>query len=80
MIIAKVIDRVVSTRKSEALVGSKFLIVEPVQSKQGTLVAVDTIGAGVGDFVLVTLGSSARMASTNEKAPIDAAVVGIIDE
>ena len=80
MIIAKVIDRVVSTRKSEALVGSKFLIVEPVQSKQGTLVAVDTIGAGVGDFVLVTLGSSARMASTNENAPIDAAVVGIIDE
>lgn len=83
MIIGKVVGSVVSTRKSEALVGNKFMIVEPVEQMSGTasrLVAVDNIGAGIGEIVLVTLGSAARLGCGNEKAPVDAAIVGIVDE
>lgn len=83
MIIGKVVGSVVSTRKTANLVGNKFLIVEPVkkaQAIQGTLVAIDTVGAGIGEFVLVATGSAARIGSGMETAPIDAAIVGIIDD
>lgn len=83
MIIGKVVGSVVSTRKSENLVGNKFMIVEPVpamKSGEGRLVAIDNIGAGVGDYVLVAQGSAARIGCGLDLAPVDAAIVGIIDD
>ncbi|MBO5247065.1 MAG: EutN/CcmL family microcompartment protein [Eubacterium sp.] len=83
MIIGKVVGSVISTRKNENLVGNKFLIVEPIQSmSRGTdrLVAIDNVGAGIGEVVLVATGSAARIGCGMESAPIDAAIVGIIDE
>lgn len=83
MIIGKVVGSVVSTRKNDNLVGNKFMIVEPIQSMKqtsGRVVAVDHIGAGIGEFVLVALGSAARIGCGQETAPVDAAIVGIIDD
>lgn len=81
MIIGKVTGSVVSTRKHEHLVGNKFMIVEPIANMDNggkALVAVDNIGAGIGEYVLVATGSSARVGT--QDAPIDAAIVGIIDD
>ena len=67
----------------EKLVGNKFMIVEPVESMRNTgsrLVAIDIIGAGIGEYVLVAQGSAARIGCDMADAPIDAAIVGIIDE
>ena len=83
MIIGKVVGSLFSTRKSEKLVGNKFMIVEPVESMRNTgsrLVAIDIIGAGIGEYVLVAHGSAARIGCDMADAPIDAAIVGIIDE
>ncbi len=83
MIVGKVVGSVVSTRKSDNLIGQKFMIVEPVQHMKGSLnqlVAIDNIGAGVGEFVLVAQGSAARIGCGLDAAPIDAAIVGIIDD
>lgn len=80
MIIGKVIGSVVSTRKNENLVGSKFMIVEPTEGKNHKIIAIDNIGAGIGEYVLVALGSAARIGCGKETAPIDAAIVGIIDD
>ena len=83
MIIGKVVGTLFSTRKSEKLVGNKFMIVEPVESMRNTgsrLVAIDIIGAGIGEYVLVAQGSAARIGCDMADAPIDAAIVGIIDE
>lgn len=84
MIIGKVVGTVVATRKNDKLVGSKLLIVEPLDDKNkgnrsGRLIAIDNVGAGVGDDVLVVLGSGARVGCNMQDAPIDAAIVGIID-
>ncbi|MFY9217275.1 MAG: EutN/CcmL family microcompartment protein [Tepidanaerobacteraceae bacterium] len=82
MQICRVKGNVWATRKEEALKGQKFLIVTKVDENQREIgppfVAVDNIGAGIGELVIVTSGSSARKA-TGESLPIDAAVVGIID-
>lgn len=82
MLIAKVIGRVVSTRKNETLVGYTLLVLEaqePGSTARGErLVAADTLGAGVGETVLVVRGGAARLALP-ASAPVDAAVVGIID-
>ncbi len=83
MIIGKVVGSLFSTRKSEKLVGNKFMIVEPVESMKNTgsrLIAIDIIGAGIGEYVLVAQGSAARIGCDMADAPIDAAIVGIIDE
>lgn len=83
MIIGKVVGSLFSTRKSEKLVGNKFMIVEPVESMRGTdgrFVAIDIIGAGIGEYVLVAQGSAARIGCDMADAPVDAAIVGIIDE
>lgn len=77
-----VIGNVVSTRKQDALVGSKFLELEIIENGARTgkfLIAVDSVGAGIGETVLVTTGSSARLALRNQNAPTDAVVVGIVD-
>ena len=82
MIIGKVIGSVVSTRKNEKLVGSKFMIVETTADTGDfkRVVAVDNVGAGIGEMVLVATGSAARVGCDKECAPIDAAIVGIIDD
>lgn len=83
MIAGKVVGSIVSTRKNENLVGSKFMIVEPIERMKGdlgALVAVDNIGAGIGEYVLVACGSAARIGCNMEQAPVDAAIVGIIDD
>lgn len=81
MIIGKVVGSVVSTRKNEKLVGSKFMIVETCActGECRRIVAVDDVGAGIGEMVLVATGSAARIGCDCENAPIDAAIVGIID-
>ena len=82
MLIGKVVGSVVSTRKCDNLVGNKFMIVEPIPSLKidNRIVAVDNQGAGIGELVLVAQGSAARIGCNDERAPIDAAIVGIIDE
>mgnify|MGYP004503438769 FL=1 len=83
MIIGKVVGSLFSTRKSEKLVGNKFMIVEPVETMRSTgnrLVAIDIIGAGIGEYVLVAQGSAARIGCDMADTPVDAAIVGIIDE
>jgi len=81
MIIGKVVGSIVSTRKNEKLIGSKFMVVEPVSSMgNGRMVAVDNVGAGIGEFVIVALGSAARVGTDTEGAPVDAAIVGIVDD
>lgn len=79
MIIGKVVGSVVSTRKNENLVGSKFMIVKPAEGGD-TFVAVDNVGAGIGENVLVATGSAARIGCSLPQSPIDAAIVGIIDD
>ncbi|CAA7601302.1 Ethanolamine utilization protein EutN/carboxysome structural protein Ccml [Acididesulfobacillus acetoxydans] len=112
MMVGRVIGTVVATRKSDALVGQKLLVLQPLHSSreqdpslaQGAalpdipvqdvpmqggpvenafppdaVVAVDTVGAGVGETVLVALGSAARKALSRPEAPVDAAIVGIVD-
>ena len=77
-----VVGNVVSTRKQDALVGSKFLEIEIIENGAKTgkyLIAVDSVGAGIGETVLVNTGSSARLALRNTSAPTDAVVVGIVD-
>ena len=83
MIAAKAIGSIVSTRKCENLIGNKFMIVEPVGRMKGVtnqFVAIDNIGAGIGEYVLVAQGSAARIGCGLASAPIDAAIVGIIDD
>jgi ethanolamine utilization protein EutN len=83
MIIGRVIGTVVATRKDERLLGSKLLLVRPItlqgEDENNYLVAVDTVGAGVGERVLVVSGSSARLAEGMKDRPVDAAIIGIID-
>ena len=73
---------IVSTRKQDSLVGSKFMEVQIMENGQLTdkyIVAIDSVGAGIGETVLVTTGSSARLALHNQSAPADAVIVGIVD-
>jgi len=81
MFVGKVIGSIVSTRKNDKLIGSKFMIVESVMSgSTEKLVAVDNVGAGIGEIVLVATGSAARIGCKLSDAPIDAAIVGIVDQ
>ena len=82
MIAAKVMDSIWSTRKADSLVGLKFMLVEVLGGIDAgrLLIAADNMGAGVGERVLVCLGSSARKMLEREDVPIDAVIVGIIDE
>lgn len=80
MIIGEVVGSVWATRKEESLTGLKLLMVKTMDEQQRTIVAADQIGAGMGDKVLVSVGSSARKILSNPDNPIDASIVGIIDE
>lgn len=83
MIVGKVVGTVVSTRKNENLIGCKFMVIEPVTKFGGSnkqIVAIDNIGAGIGETVLVAQGSAARIGCNMAEAPVDAAIVGIVDD
>ncbi len=84
MLLGKVIGTVWSTRKDENLVGSKFLIIRQINldytPKESTVVAVDSVGAGVGEVVLVAQGSSARQTVITKNKPVDAVVMAIVDK
>lgn len=82
MITARLIDNIWATRKSELLNGYKLMVVEVIGGTDAgkRLVAVDVISAGIGDRVLVTMGSSARKMFEDDNIPVDAAIIGIIDE
>lgn len=80
MYIGKVVGHVVSTKKEESLTGFKLMIVNISEEEAyKSLVAVDLVGAGCGEEVLISTGSSARAASGRPDSPIDATIVGIID-
>ena len=89
MFIAKVTGSVVSTQKVATMTGHKLLTVEPLRVDPAgrdklvgtgrTFVCVDTVGAGLGEMVLIVQGSSARLTPETEKLPIDATIIGIVD-
>jgi len=84
MRIGLVTDMIVSTQKDERLVGCKLLVVRQLDASGNTVgndeVAVDVLGAGIGERVLLCQGSPAKAIINNMNAPVDLAVVGIIDE
>lgn len=83
MIIAQVVGVAVSSVKLDALKASKLLVVRQTDARgegEGpTFLAVDLVGAGEGELVVVSQGSSARMVIGNDRSPADAAIVGILD-
>lgn len=84
MQIGRVMGTVVATRKDERLIGTKLMITQPLDldlsPKGEPLIAVDTVGAGIGELVIYAKGTASRIAANKHDAPIDAAVIGIIDE
>jgi ethanolamine utilization protein EutN len=89
MFVAKVTGSMVSTQKVDAMVGRKLLIVEPYRldpkgreslvTTGRTFVAVDTVGAGEGEYVLICQGSSARLTPETKNLPVDTVIIGIVD-
>ena len=82
MMICQVVGHVWATKKEEKLNGHKLMIVreETTTTRKGaTFVAADSVGAGIGEMVLVVSGSTARRAIGEDDAPLDSAIVGIID-
>ena len=90
MFVARVTGSLVSTQKIDTMVGWKLLVVEPyrLEAKQRkslattgrTFVAVDMLGAGEGDYVLIAQGSSARLTPETKNLPIDTLIIGIVDK
>ena len=83
MLLAKVTGSIVSTSKNEKLIGFKFMTVQLIENNELTdkfLLAVDGVGAGIGETVIIATGSAARLGISREDAPVDAAIVGIVDE
>jgi ethanolamine utilization protein EutN len=89
MFLAKVEGSVVATKKDAGMAGRKLLLIrpqlvddkDPTRFKAGTntIVAVDSLGAGIGELVLFCQGSSARLAGGLKEAPVDAVIIGIVD-
>ncbi len=89
MFIAKVTGSVVATQKAASMTGHKLLVVEPYRVDEETrdhlvptgrtFIAVDTLGAGDDQFVLITQGSSARLTPETKTLPIDAVIIGLVD-
>ncbi|MDZ7617721.1 MAG: EutN/CcmL family microcompartment protein [Patescibacteria group bacterium] len=88
MLLAKVTGSLVSTQKVDSMTGHKLLLVEPVRVDREngrlagsgrSLVTVDTVGAGEGEYVLLTQGSSARLTPNTKTLPVDTVIIGIID-
>lgn len=84
MIVGRVVGTVVCTQKDPSLTGKKMLVVQPLnmytlKDEGSPLVALDAVGAGRGEVVMVVGGSSARLANGYSKVSVDQAVVGILD-
>ena len=83
MIFCKVAGTVVSTRKSDSSTGAKYLLVQLCSRDEklsnSYLVALDLVGAGIGEMVIVSQGSSARQSELTYQKPVDAVIVGIVD-
>jgi ethanolamine utilization protein EutN len=84
MLICRVVGSIWATRKEDHLKGFKFLVVQPEKmgsfdTQQPVFIAVDRIGAGIGDQVMVTRGTPATFIHHEETVPIDALVIGIVD-
>ena len=84
MILGKVVGTIVATRKEDVLSGLKLLAVVPIDlstgdTKSGGVVAVDAVGAGVGEVVLYASGSSARQTLVTKDRPVDATIMAIVD-
>src|SRR5437868_8858346 len=92
MFLARVTGHVVATQKDKTLNGQKLLVVEPLNVKYDdaskpaslgntgrAIVAIDAVGSGEGQLVLVVQGSSARMTEQTKNLPADAVIVGIVD-
>ena len=84
MLLARIAGTVVATRKDPRLEGKKLLVCQLVNShgedEKGYLIAVDTVHAGFKEKVLIVQGSSARMAAGCKDTPVDAAIIGIVDQ
>ena len=84
MLLARVVGNVVATKKDARLEGRKLLVIESItpagEGRGSHLVAVDAVGAGVGETVLAVQGSSARMTEGLKDVPVDTAIVGIVDK
>jgi ethanolamine utilization protein EutN len=90
MFLARITGSLVSTQKVASMVGQKLLLVEPLrvdEKDQSSLkptgrsfVVVDTVGAGEGEVVLCVQGSSARYTPETKTLPVDAAIIGIVDQ
>jgi len=84
LFLGRVIGTVWSTKKDEQLVGAKFLIVQELdldlKEKNRIVVAVDSVGAGDGEVVLVASGSSSRMTTFTKDKPVDAVIMAIVDK
>ena len=83
MKLAKVLGTVVATEKDDKLGGLRFLMLgdwsHDDKPTGGSVVAVDAVGAGVGEMVLYASGSSARQTVRTDKKPVDAVVMAIVD-
>ena len=89
MFLAKVEGSVVATKKEASMSGRKLLLLRPqlVDDKDptkfrpgaNTIIAVDSVGAGIGEMVMFCQGSSARLAGGMKDAPVDAVIIGIVD-
>ena len=89
MFLARVEGSVVSTKKDANMSGRKLLLLRPqlvdekdptkFRSGANTIIAVDTMGAGIGELVMFCQGSSARLAGGMKDAPVDAVIIGIVD-
>jgi microcompartment protein CcmK/EutM len=84
MVLGKVVGTVVSTRKEDELSGLKFLLVKACDADGkptgSTVVAVDAVGAGIGEVVLYASGSSARQTKATKDRPVDATIMAIVDQ
>jgi ethanolamine utilization protein EutN len=89
MFLARVEGSVVATKKDPSMNGRKLLLVRPqlvdekdptkFRNGSNTIIAVDSVGAGIGELVLFCQGSSARLAPNLKDAPVDAVIIGIVD-
>lgn len=83
MRLGKVVGTVTATRKDEKLVGSKLMLIQPLTSSMEPvgehLIGVDTVGAGVDEIIIFASGTASRNAAKKPEAPIDIAIIGIVD-
>jgi len=84
MQLARVIGSIVSTRKSERLLGLKLLVAVPIdietmKEKGASFITVDTVGAGEGEIIMWAGGSSSRQTEQTTNKPVDSSIIGIVD-